>query len=109
MGYKIDCVQIKNIEAPITCIYGDKQREFMNGFFLAETVWNNAYQVKRILACDGKIEIVLETVEKGKNFFAEYSDNWVEKEIASRSPQYNRQENWVREYKKQFGVDPSFF
>ncbi len=106
MGYKIDSILIRNIAAPIICIRGDKRKEFADGTLLAETAWDRPYQAKQISVRDGKIEMILETVEKS---VVEEPVNWIGEEAVPRSPQYSKSEPWVKEHREQFGEDPSFF
>ena len=75
---------LEKIESEVICIIDDKQYQYTNGKEAYQHLTNN-YSITSIKAFNNQIIINLNPKEN------------------------NKEQDWQEEYKKQFGVEPSFF
>lgn len=106
MGFKIKDYGIRKIAVPVVCEYGGRRKTFANGAILAETALDRPYEVDKITAENGTIVIALAETEAPME---ERAITWIGEEAVLQTPRYDKNEEWVKTYEKQFGNDPSFF
>lgn len=106
MGFKIRDHGIRKIAVPVVCEYGGRRRTFSNGTILAETALDRPYEVDEITVEEGTITIALTEINVPME---EQSITWIGEEAVFQMPRYDKKEEWVKTYEKQFGNDPSFF
>lgn len=75
---------LEKIESRVTCIIDDKQYSYLNGNDAYQQL-SNKYSIISISTRDNQIIIQLEQLDKSTN------------------------EEWIKDYKQQFGEEPSFF
>ena len=92
MGFKICDGFIEKISSPVVCKIGDTTVEFANGAACARTEFEKPYVPADVSVADNKIVLTLE-----------------EKSNSSKMPTYDVDAEWVKQHKKDFGSEPSFF
>lgn len=92
MRYKISNDFIAKVSAPVVCRIADQEFEFENGAACAKAEFDKLYVPANISVDDNKMVVTLE-----------------EKSMDSKMPSLNANEEWVEQYKEDFGTEPSFF
>lgn len=92
MGFKLCDGFIEKISTPVVCKVGEKTVEFANGEACAKAEFEKPY-VPADISIDGN-KIVLTLEESG---------------YVSKAPTYDDNAEWVKQHKKAFGTEPSFF
>lgn len=94
MTYRIDQF-VKKIKAPIVCKFDDQELSFENGEKLAEHVFEKYYLIDSVEIEDGKAVLIL--TER------------VVPSINSIGDEIVPGEDWIKEHKEKYGVEPNLF
>lgn len=106
MEYKVEAF-ISKIKSPVVCVTEDGEMEYANGSELYAHSFHKHYIVDSLDVREGKVVLSMKENKPSPPM------NWIGEEAvdtnSSGFPKMEPDESWVKDYKRNFGEEPSFF